>query len=215
MCNRYMPGERNRIEKLFGAEPARAFNAGPEIVHPRDPAPVVRLDAQGRRVIESMGWGFPVVLKGKRGQPLKPRAVNNARFDKLGTFWRRWAANPAQRCLIPATRFAEAVGEPGRMTQTWLGVAGAPMFAWAGLWDDSDAWGRVFTGVMTDAALPLIDIHDRCPVILPPEDWDAWLGAPLPDLARFDRPWPAEAMTIEATDQPWHQGRAPAQPRLL
>jgi putative SOS response-associated peptidase YedK len=41
--------------------------------------------------VRAMTWGFPVVLKGKKGQPLKPKPVNNARFDKLNAFWRRWA----------------------------------------------------------------------------------------------------------------------------
>src|SRR5688572_1563924 len=38
--------------------------------------------------IRQMVWGFPLSLKGAKGQPLKPRPVNNARTDKLsGAFW--------------------------------------------------------------------------------------------------------------------------------
>jgi hypothetical protein len=33
-----------------------------------------------------MVWGFPLVLKGKGGQALKPKPVNNARVDKLDGF---------------------------------------------------------------------------------------------------------------------------------
>ena len=66
-----------------------------------------------------MTWGWPLALKGKQGQPLKPRPVNNARTDKLITpFWKSAATKPAQRCLIPVNAFAEAVGERGRMTRT-------------------------------------------------------------------------------------------------
>ena len=150
-------------------------------------------------VVEHMTWGFPVLLKGHT----KPRPVNNARFDKLSAIWRRWAQVPEQRCLIPCRRFAEAVGETGRMTETWLSVKGERTFAWAGLWRSSAEWGDCYTGVMTDAAPELMAIHDRCPVILARREWREWLEAPLEDLRRFDRPWPARQMQIQATDRRW------------
>ena len=202
MCNRYQPGERHRIEKLFGARPLREFNAGPDPAHPRDPAWVIRKGEDGL-VLDQMTWGFPVVLRGKSGQMLKPKAVNNARFDKLGAYWRQWAERPWNRCLIPTARFAEAVGPTGRMTETWLSIREQEIFAWAGLWRDTDEWGTCYTGVMTDAAPELASIHDRCPVIIGPEEWQAWLTAPLGELRRFDRPWPASEMAVEATEQLW------------
>jgi len=208
MCNRYQPGERKRIVDFFDARVLREVNDGPAIVHPREPGWVVRMD-HGLPVLEQMTWGFPVYVSGrigKRGQPLKPKPVNNARFDKLGSFWRRWAANPAQRCLIPTTRYAEAVGQPGRMTTTWLSLRSEPMFAWAGLWGNSEEWGPVYTAVMTSCAAELAEIHDRSPVIVGQADWATWLQAPLPDLARFDRAWPAEDVMVEATPVLWKEG---------
>lgn len=202
MCNRYQPGERRNITALFGANPLREFNAGPETVHPREPGWVVRSHGD-ELVVEQMTWGFPVSLRGKKGQLLKPKPVNNARFDKLGGFWRQWAAEPSYRCLIPATRFAEAVGEPGQMTETWLSVRDQPIFAWAGLWRNTDDWGACYTGVMTDACIELEHIHDRCPVILDPADWHTWLTAPLPELDRFDQPLPVERFEVEQTASPW------------
>ena len=200
MCNRYQPGERQRIVSLFGAQELRQFNAGPD--NPKDPGWVVRLQ-DGERVLEQMTWCFPAVLIGKKGQPLKPKPVNNARFDKLGTFWRRWAHDPAQRCLIPAARYAEAVGEKGRMTETWLSAKDEPIFAWAGLWRPSDEWGDCYTGVMTGNAPELAHIHDRSPVILESAQWEAWLTLPLPSLYQFDRPYPAGRVTVEATTKLW------------
>lgn len=202
MCNRYQPGERQRIEDHFSARVLRAFNEGPATVHPREPGLVMR-QQDGQMVLEQMTWGFPVVLGGKKGQPLKPKPVNNARFDKLGAFWKRWAVLPEHRCLIPASRYAEAVGTPGKMTETWLSVKGAPIFAWAGLWRTSDEWGEVYTGVMTENAPELEHIHDRSPVILTPDQWQTWLTAPLEELYQFDRPFPADAMGVEVTKEPW------------
>jgi len=96
-------------------------------------------------------------------------------------------------------------------------VKDQPIFAWAGLWTNSDEWGGVYTGVMTDNAPELVDIHDRSPVILDPSDWDVWLNAPLEDLYQFDRPYPADRMTVEHTDAPWFRkkGSASAGPILL
>ena len=155
MCNRYQPGERKRIVDFFDARVLREVNAGPTIVHPREPGWVVRQGEGGALVVDQMTWGFPVFVGGrvgKRGQPLKPKPVHNARFDKLGSFWKRWAAFPAQRCLIPATRYAEAVGEPGRMTTTWLSLKSQPLFAWAGLWAVSEVLIIQANGTSTRAA---------------------------------------------------------------
>ena len=115
MCNRYARGERDVVLNLFDIKKISIFNEGPRIIHPREPGPVVRLQ-EGEMILEQMTWGFPVVLKGKLGQHLKPWPTNNARFDKLNRFWKRWADFPAQRCLIPTASYAEAVGETGKNT---------------------------------------------------------------------------------------------------
>lgn len=203
MCNRYESGSLDDAARYFRASPARRFNSGGGTIHPKDRGLVV-LDRDGERVIDQMTWGFPLVLKGKKGQPLKPKPVNNARFDKLDGFWKRWTA-PANRCLIPVTRYAEAEGPKGKKTETWLSVADRPMMAWAGLWrtNDDEEWGDCYTGVMTDAAPELAKIHDRAPVILAADDWETWLTAPLDDLYKFDRPWPAAAVKVDATDRSW------------
>jgi len=214
MCNRAKPGRRETIVGLFDVKKVRTFNDGPAIMHPRDPGPVVLL-ADGEMVLDQMTWGFPVVLKGRKGLPLKPKPVNNARFDKLKGFWKWWASQPQYRCLIPTEKYAEAVGTPGKMTVTWLSLKSAPVFAWAGLWGNSDEWGPVFTGVMTDAAPGLEHIHDRSPVILAPEDWHKWLTAPLDDLYCFNRPWPAADVKVEATGVLWKDGGNIARPDLV
>ncbi|MCW2386945.1 MULTISPECIES: SOS response-associated peptidase [unclassified Sphingobium] len=213
MCNRAQRGEPETIRATFGARMFREFNEGPLVVHPKDPGLVV-LQHEGQRVVDQMTWGFPVSLKStKTGLPLKPKPVNNARFDKLGGFWRRWTG-VANRCLIPTARFAEAIGPKGSMTEAWLSLPDQPVFAWAGLWTDSAEWGRCYTGVMTDNAPELADIHDRSPVILDPADWETWLTAPLDMLYQFDRPYPADRIKVERTAIPWVK-RPPSAPALL
>ncbi len=217
MCNRAERGDTQKVLQLFNARQGARFNEGPLEIHPKYPGSVIRLDG-GDRVLEQMTWGFPLAQKSRKtGKPLKPKPVNNARFDKLDSFfWKRTATDPHHRCLIPTARYAEAVGPDGAMTETWLSVKDQPIFAWAGLWSNSDEWGKVFTGVMTDNAPELAHIHDRSPVILDPQDWDIWLTAPLEHLYRFDRPYPADRMIVDATDMPWfRKSAAPAGPVLI
>ena len=85
MCNLYrMTKNASEVAGWFDAVDAAAgANIGAE-VYPGYPGLVV---AGGE--VRAMAWGFPLVLTGKQGQKLKPKPVNNARQDKLATFfWR-------------------------------------------------------------------------------------------------------------------------------
>src|SRR3546814_2287838 len=55
--------------------------------------------------------------------------------------WHEWFVQPGQRCLIPITAFAEAVGESPNMTRTWIRVADQPIAACAGFSRPTDEWG--------------------------------------------------------------------------
>ena len=210
MCNLYTtrrsPAE---IAGLFRAALREGVNAGSSDVYPQYPGLVVR-EADGGRVLEQMTWGFPLVLAEARkraeaaGKTAKPRPINNARDDKLMTgMWRHWFETPAQRCLIPFDAFAEADGEKGRMTRTWISVTDQPMPAWAGLWRPTAEWGDCFTGVMVDATTELMDIHDRMPVILAADAHDAWLRAPAAEALALVTPYPADRLSVDRTAELW------------
>ena len=78
MCNLYrMTKSTAEVANLFKGVVGSVGNFASE-VYPGYPGLVF---AKGE--LRSMVWGFPLVLKGKNGQPLKPRPVNNARSDKL------------------------------------------------------------------------------------------------------------------------------------
>lgn len=84
------------IGSLFEVRVGEGANFGAE-VYPGYPGLVI---ADGSA--QTMVWGFPLSLKGKSGQPLKPKAVNNARQDKLRTsFWK--LSFERRRCLIPVS----------------------------------------------------------------------------------------------------------------
>ena len=200
MCNLYrMTKATAEVANLFRATHGSIGNFATE-VYPGYPGLVV---AGGE--LRSMAWGFPLVLKGKNGQPLKPKPVNNARADKLdGFMWRYSFAE--RRCLIPVTQFAEAEGEKGAKTRTWFSLppddCPEGVFAVAGLWRDTPEWGPAYTMVMTEACQHVADVHDRMPVILKRADWADWLDG-APDAAGLlCRSYP-ELMVVERTGESW------------
>jgi len=207
MCNLYrMTKNASEVAAWFDAvEGAGGANFAAE-VYPGYTGLVV---AEG--AVRPMTWGFPLVLKGKQGQPLKPKPVNNARSDKLATFF--WGhAFEQRRCLIPLTAWAEAQGAKGRMTRTWLSRPDAPLFAAAGVWRRSDEWGDCYAMVMTDSeGTDAASVHERMPVLLAPDDQARWLAGSPQEALGVCRGWTG-ALTIERTGEPWAKSAAPPPP---
>jgi putative SOS response-associated peptidase YedK len=148
-----------------------------------------------------MNWGFPLQLKGKAGQTLKPRPVNNTRTDKLDSFFWRYSFEE-RRCLIPLTAWAEAEGPKGGKTRTWFARPDAEIIAVAGLWRSSDEWGDVYSMIMTDAAGLAAECHDRMPVLLARDDWAHWTDASPKAARELCVPWRGE-LTMDRTDEAW------------
>ncbi|MBA4162385.1 MAG: hypothetical protein C0515_09985 [Novosphingobium sp.] len=204
MCNLYrMTKGTAEVAKLFEVEPDLTANYAHE-VYPGYPGLVV---AEGQA--RAMHWGFPLVLKGKQGQPLKPKPVTNAREDKLLTgFWRDSFVH--RRCLVPVSQWAEAEGEKGRMTRTWYGLPGEEVFAVAGLWRPSDEWGAVYTLVMVGGRPQMAEVHDRMPLILSHAAQRYWLEGTAEDALALCRTWEG-ALTVDQTSERWAGGGVQAQ----
>ncbi len=209
MCNLYrMTRNADEVAKWFDAiEAAGGANFGEE-VYPGYPGLVV---AEG--AVKPMSWGFPLVMKGKSGQPLKPKPVNNARTDKLDSFFWRYSFEE-RRCLIPVSAWAEAQGAKGAKTRTWLSLPDTELFACAGVWRDSDEFGQCYSMVMTDSAGSAAEaVHTRMPVLLARDDHATWLSGGSEEARALCRAWPGE-IAIDRTDQPWTRGAASQKPLL-
>ena len=73
-------------------------------------------------------------------------------------------------------------------------------FGLAGIWENwrepvTGEWIRTFAILKTRSNELVADIHDRMPVILKPEAYQAWLDAP-PDPREIAEPFPAEPIVI-------------------
>lgn len=197
MCNLYEHYTAN-MNAIFGKsldDVLQGQNLPTSQVYPGGPGIVITAD----KTAQKMTWGFPLVLKGKDGKLLKPRPVNNARTDKLAS--RFWSASVRERrCLIPVDRFAEAEGPKGKMTRTWFSMPDGEQFHTAGVWRDSAEWGKVYSMVMTEAAGPVERIHDRMPVIIAPDDYGAWLSAPVDEAKALCVPWSGPLVEDKTAD---------------
>jgi hypothetical protein len=107
-----------------------------------------------------------------------------------------------RRCIVPVDGFFEWSAIKGQRAKQPYAIAmrdGAP-FGIAGIWENwkepaSGEWIRTFAIITTDANELVVDIHDRMPVILSPNDYARWLGEE-PDPRDLMRPFPAEQMRM-------------------
>ncbi len=198
MCGRFTlttPGEL--IAEAFGLEDTPILEPRYNIA-PTQPVAVVR-QAAGGRELSFLRWGLvPSFWPEARGRNL----LFNARAETLGARAAFRSAYERRRCLIPADGFYEWQSVPGERQRRphLVRVAGSRPFAFAGLWEpphpaDPESRGTC-TIVTTDANTLVRPIHDRMPVILPPESYGAWLGAEVRGLAGLLRPYPDESMTV-------------------
>ncbi len=184
MCNLCRLGQSAaEIAKLFRAE----VNPNPNLsshIYPNSNGLVI-----DNEVLRSMTWGFPLAKRSKKtGKVLKPKAVNNARADKLGAaFWKSSFAE--RRCLIPLSAFAEAQGQRGSMTRTWMSLQNSDVMICAAVWRDSDEWGPCYSMNMTDACEQMQPIHNRMPVILRGQETAQFTHGDEADARELCRPF--------------------------
>ncbi len=123
----------------------------------------------------------------------------NARCETLETKPSFSESFQRRRCLIPADGFYEWK-RSGRSKQPYyFHIGDEGPFAFAGIWDE---WGgdklsiRSCAIITTTANELLAHIHNRMPVILPPESYDAWLNrdSKLGDIRNLLLPYPASKM---------------------
>jgi putative SOS response-associated peptidase YedK len=181
MCGRYtIIASPEALRALFGYEEQPNFPPRYNVA-PTQPIAIVRL-VDGKRHFALVRWGLlPSWVK----DPKTFTLLINARGESAAEKPAFRAAMKRRRCLIPADGFYEwqAAGERKRPFYVHA-KSGAPL-AFAGLWE-------TWTGpngeeletaaiVTTTANRTLKPIHDRMPVIVPPEAFDLWLDGAAVD----------------------------------
>ena len=176
MCGRYtLTSPEEALRRLFGyGGPAINLPARYNVV-PTQEMPVVRRGANSPRALVRMRWGLVPGWARDAGGAAK---MKNARAETLAEKPSFRDALARRRCLVPADGFFEWSTKAGEKRPYFVGFDDRRPFAMAGLWErwtGGDTPLVTFTVVTTAASETLNAIHHRMPVILPPEDFDAWL----------------------------------------
>jgi putative SOS response-associated peptidase YedK len=186
MCGRYATTRTEAdLSDLFDAVVV-AESLGPSWnVAPTDPVPLVRVSqSHDARVLDAARWGLvPPWAKDLRAGS----RMINARSETVATSPAFAPSFAKRRCLVPADGWYEWVRSGKQKQAYYMTPADGSPLAFAGVWS---AWGpdSVLTcSVLTTAAVGgLARVHDRMPLILPPERWAGWLaggGDPVELLA--------------------------------
>ncbi len=222
MCGRY--GLTLKREELDGAYPVDVVLAEHHPrwnVAPTQDAPVLVSDGR-RRFVDAFRWGL--VPHWSRDPSMGARMIN-ARSETVASkpaFRDAWRER--RRCLVLADGFYEwrrpASGR-GPKTPFWIQVGGGRPLGMAGLWErwgPKDAPLHSFTILTTEPNPLMASIHDRMPVLIPPERWEAWVdpGVPSPALGELLTPFPPEEMSARQVstfvNDPKHEGEDCAAP---
>lgn len=170
-------------------------------VAPSQPVPVVRLRAEGpaaRRELVQLSWGLVPYWA---ADPAVGRRLINARAETAAEKPAFRAAMRRRRCLVAADGFYEWRRTGPRKQPYFIRFRDDRPFGFAGLWESWEgpdhATVESCTLLTTEPNALLRPIHNRMPVILPPEAYAAWLDPAVEDprvLAPLLVPCAPEAM---------------------
>jgi len=212
VCGRYTSTSTSaQVAAFFAAEEVKTeelplrYNVAPSQQvyaiaerRPRDGAD------QAQRQLGSFRWGL--VPSWAKDPSIGNRMIN-ARAETLSSRNAYKRALVRHRCIIPADAFyewqvRELEGKRQKAPYVIRHRDGSPL-AFAGLWevwhDAEDQPLRTCVIITTEANRLLAPIHDRMPVVLPPDAWDEWLDPENQDVSRLQKLLvPAPAKEFEA-----------------
>jgi len=146
-------------------------------IAPTQDVPFITAEAGAQRLREGRWWLVPWWAK-----EMPKQAMFNARIETVETSGAFKDAFKTKRCLIPADGFYEwTKAEDGGKDPWHIHLPGHAPFSFAGLWAHNDKLDITSCTIITmPAAAPITKLHDRQPVILDPEIYDAWLDPETP-----------------------------------
>jgi putative SOS response-associated peptidase YedK len=213
MCGRFaFYSPREAVLAVFGV--GLPFDLAPRYnVAPSQMVAAIRAAQNGQPQGVQLRWGLvPFWAKdaGIGNRMINARAETLAEKPAFRNAWKK------RRCLILANGFYEWRGQGTGKTPFFISRPDEQPIALAGLWErweKGDAPLETCTIITTAANRTLRDLHDRMPVILPPDTMRAWLdpAQPLAMLHAMLQPAPDDLLEIRevsrAVNNPSHDSR--------
>lgn len=169
MCGRYFI-DPCALAALLGPDALEPGGQGGAVktqgeVFPTDAAPVLARSRAGHVKPFAMRWGFSVASS---------RRLINARSETAAELSTFSDALRSRRCLIPASGYYEWLRHDRRKDRYALRPPGGRPLMMAGLYR-FEGGAPVFVILTRASAGDAARLHDRMPVILPPDAARAWL----------------------------------------
>ena len=176
MCGRYATTRSEAdLSDLFEAIDVTEGLGPSWNVAPTDPVPVVRVSqSHDARVLDTARWGLvPPWATDTRGAA----RMINARSETVATSPAFAPSFARRRCLVPADGWFEWIRDGKQKQAFYMTPADGSALAFAGIWSPWGPESLLTCSVLTTAAVGgLARVHDRMPLILPPERWPGWLA---------------------------------------
>lgn len=196
MCGRYtLTSPIESLRNIFGVDgqagiPQR-YNIAPTQV-----VLIVRQAEKSSRELAAVEWGL--VPEWAKSFPEKP--LINARVETAASKPSFRSAVKRQRCLVPFNGWYEWKNEKGIKQPYLIEGTQEDTGAFAGIWSvwhgpDGEHWLETMAILTTEATGPLRSLHRRRPLVIRPQDFDAWLTPtdPLPRGFLESFPWADES----------------------
>ena len=202
MCSRYsLTSPAEAVRAYFKVGGSDSFPPRYNIA-PTQPVPIVRTSFAGARELVLVRWGL---IPGWVKDPREFTTLLNARAETVVEKPSFRNAMRYRRCLVPADGFYEWTGPASdKRPHLIRPKAGGPI-AFAGLWEHwqgTDGSEMESTTIITTSPnRTMAAIHDRMPVILQPDLFDAWLDVrdvTATSAAAFLQPAPDDLLELFA-----------------
>ena len=196
MCGRYtLTANGNITAEFFGLDTVPELRPRYNIT-PSQLVAVVGNRPEGQRGLTMLNWGLVCSWENDPEHGFKPI---NARAETLRSKPMFRELIESKRCLIATDGFYEWRKVGTKKIPNHIRLKGGGPMAFAGLWDIWDDGTRRVRSccIITTEANDLVkSIHDRMPVIVPPDRFAEWLDADSPayKIDGLLLPFPAEAM---------------------
>lgn len=212
MCGRYAAtADSDRLVAEFEVDEVDAAPAGPSWnIAPTDPVPaIVERLGRGeatlvRRKLVQLRWGLVPSWSKDLGGGAR---MINARVESVAEKPAFRKAFAARRCLLPADGFYEWQAQDSRKKQPFfIHRSDGGLLVMAGIYEfwrnpavaagQPDSWVSSCAIITTSATDALGRLHDRMPMVIQREAWDAWL-----DPQRTDPEAARELLRVTDADQ--------------
>jgi putative SOS response-associated peptidase YedK len=174
-------------------------------IAPTQPVLIVRQSQDGLRSASWARWGL--IPGGARDPRVGVRMIN-ARAETVFEQPAFRGAVRTRRCLIPTDGFIEWQKAGKEKLPFHVRAPGQALYAMAGIWStwrDPSGAPVDTCSILTTAPNPKVaTLHDRMPVILPPEQYSLWLDPAEEDPATLSRLMvaaPEEALELVAVSK--------------